>query len=123
MFDPGFPYSLSGFPFLPNTHAFHRLRDAGEIDSKIGIIMTMGTGVVLFVIGAILAFAVRVQTDFISLTTAGNILMLAGVIVFVLGLVLTLRGRRSVTTTTAAGAAEPVVATRDTTRTTDSAQF
>ena len=85
--------------------------------------MTMGTGVVLFVIGAILAFAVQVQTDFISLSTAGYILMLAGFVVFVLGLALTLRGRRSVTTTTAAGAGEPVVATRDTTRTTDSAQF
>jgi Domain of unknown function (DUF6458) len=85
--------------------------------------MTMGTGVVLFVIGAILAFAVRVQTDFISLSTAGYILMAAGAVVFVLGLALTLRGRRSVTTTTAARSSEPLVATRNESRTTDSAQF
>lgn len=85
--------------------------------------MTMGTGVVLFVIGAILAFAVDVQTQFISLSTAGYILMAAGAVVFVLGLALTLRGRRSVTTTTAAGTSEPIVETRNTSRTTDSAQF
>ena len=65
--------------------------------------MTMGTGVVLFVIGAILAFAVRVETSFISLSTAGYILMAAGAVVFVIGLALTLRGRRSVTTTAAPG--------------------
>lgn len=82
--------------------------------------MTMGTGVVLFVIGAILAFAVHVQTAFISLTTAGYILMIAGVVVFVIGLALALRGRRSVTTTTAGGSAEPLVAERTVSRTTDS---
>ena len=60
--------------------------------------MTMGTGVVLFVIGAILAFAVHVQTAFISLSIAGDILMVAGLVVFVIGLVLALRGRRTVTT-------------------------
>ena len=60
--------------------------------------MTMGTGVVLFVIGAILAFAVHVQTAFISLNTAGDILMVAGIVVFVIGLALVLRGRRTVTT-------------------------
>jgi membrane-bound ClpP family serine protease len=85
--------------------------------------MTMGTGVVLFVIGAILAFAVHVQTAFISLSTAGYILMVGGVVVFVIGLVLALRGRRSVTTTTAAAPSEPVIATQNTTRSTDSSQF
>lgn len=60
--------------------------------------MTMGTGVVLFVIGAILAFAVNVQTSFISLSTAGYILMVAGVVVFVIGLALAIRGRRTVAT-------------------------
>jgi hypothetical protein len=82
--------------------------------------MTMGTGVVLFVIGAILAFAVHVQTAFISLSTAGYILMIAGVVVFVIGLALTLRGRRSVTTTTAGAPSEPLVAERSVSRTTDS---
>jgi protein-S-isoprenylcysteine O-methyltransferase Ste14 len=86
--------------------------------------MTMGTGVVLFVIGAILAFAVRVQTSFISLTTAGDILMVAGVVVFVIGLVLALRGRRTVTT--ARTTADPISAqgvTERTSRTTDPDQL
>jgi protein-S-isoprenylcysteine O-methyltransferase Ste14 len=82
--------------------------------------MTMGTGVVLFVIGAILAFAVRVQTAFISLTTAGYILMIAGIVVFVIGLVLALRGRRTVTTSrTAADPAAPATVTRQTSRSSD----
>jgi protein-S-isoprenylcysteine O-methyltransferase Ste14 len=60
--------------------------------------MSIGTGAVLFVIGAILAFAVHVSVGFISLSTVGIILMVAGVVVFVVGLVLALRGRRAVTT-------------------------
>ncbi len=85
--------------------------------------MTMGTGVVLFVIGAILAFAVNVQTAFISLSTAGTILMVAGVVVFVIGLVLAVRGRRSVTTTTAAAPGQTVGAASRTTRTTGPEDF
>ncbi len=61
--------------------------------------MTMGTGVALFVIGAILAFAVRIGNGFISLSTVGYILMAAGVVVFVIGLITTLVGRRTVSTT------------------------
>jgi protein-S-isoprenylcysteine O-methyltransferase Ste14 len=82
--------------------------------------MTMGTGVVLFVIGAILAFAVHVETAFISLSTAGFILMAAGAVVFVIGLALVLRGRRTVTTsrTTADPAAAQDVSRR-TTRSSD----
>jgi len=81
--------------------------------------MTMGTGVVLFVIGAILAFAVKIETSVISLSTAGWILMVAGAVVFLIGLALTLRGRRTVTTSrTAAGASDPVV-DRSTTRSVD----
>lgn len=59
--------------------------------------MTMGTGVVLFVIGAILAFAVHLGNGVFSFTTAGYILMLAGAVVFVIGLAVTLVGRRTVT--------------------------
>lgn len=82
--------------------------------------MTMGTGVVLFVIGAILAFAVQVHTTFISLSTAGFILMAAGVVVFVVGLALAVRGRRTVTTSRTAGdpTAAPSVSER-TTRSSD----
>jgi protein-S-isoprenylcysteine O-methyltransferase Ste14 len=84
--------------------------------------MTMGTGVVLFVIGAILAFAVNVETSIISLSTAGYILMVAGLIVFVIGLALTIRGRRTVTTARTDAAGEPQVASR-TTRTSDPADL
>jgi len=83
--------------------------------------MTMGTGVVLFVIGAILAFAVNVETSVISLSTAGYILMAAGLVVFVVGLALALRGRRTVTTSrVAADAGSPEVVDRRTSRTSDS---
>jgi protein-S-isoprenylcysteine O-methyltransferase Ste14 len=77
--------------------------------------MSIGTGAVLFVIGAILAFAVHVSVGFISLSTVGIILMVAGVVVFVVGLVLALRGRRSVTTSrTAVDAASGERVTRQT---------
>jgi hypothetical protein len=60
--------------------------------------MSIGSGIALFVIGAILAFAVNVQLDFIDLRIIGYLLMGAGVLVFILGLVLTLRKRQSTTT-------------------------
>jgi protein-S-isoprenylcysteine O-methyltransferase Ste14 len=60
--------------------------------------MSIGTGAVLFVIGAILAFAVHVSVGFISLSTVGYILMVAGIVVFVVGLLLAIRGRRTVST-------------------------
>ena len=62
--------------------------------------MSIGTGVVLFVIGAILAFAIHLNNAVVSLQLIGYILMAAGVVVFVLGLVFTLRKRQSVTTVT-----------------------
>lgn len=60
--------------------------------------MSIGTGAVLFVIGAILAFAVHVSVGFVSLVTVGYILMVAGLVVFIVGLALTLRRRQSVST-------------------------
>ena len=54
----------------------------------------------MFVIGAILAFAVNVENAFVNLDLVGYILMGAGAVVFVIGLVLTLRKRSSVTTVT-----------------------
>jgi heme/copper-type cytochrome/quinol oxidase subunit 2 len=60
--------------------------------------MSIGTGIVLFVIGAILSFALNVQATWIDLHLVGYILMAAGVVVFVLGLVFMFRRRRSVTT-------------------------
>lgn len=62
--------------------------------------MSIGTGVVLFVIGAILTFALNFETEFINLDLVGYILMGAGLIVFVIGLVLFARRRQAVTTST-----------------------
>ena len=62
--------------------------------------MSIGTGIVLFVIGAVLTFAVNLENSFVDLDLVGYILMGAGLIVFVIGLVLTLRKRQSVTTVT-----------------------
>jgi hypothetical protein len=60
--------------------------------------MSIGTGVVLFVIGAILVFALNFETEIVNLDMIGYILMGAGFIVFVIGLVLLLRRRQAITT-------------------------
>ncbi|KJL31469.1 hypothetical protein RS86_03592 [Microbacterium azadirachtae] len=59
--------------------------------------MGIGTGIVLFVIGAILEFALNVQVSWIDLHLVGYILMIAGAVVFLLSLILLLvrRGRRT----------------------------
>lgn len=61
--------------------------------------MSIGTGVVLFVIGAILAFAVNVDVEWVNLDLIGYILMGAGVVVFLIGIILLVRKRQSVSTT------------------------
>jgi len=60
--------------------------------------MSIGTGIVLFVIGAILTFALNFETQFINLDLVGYILMGAGVVVLIIGLVLLARRRQAVTT-------------------------
>lgn len=60
--------------------------------------MSIGFGVFLLALGAILAFAVQVSVEWIALTTTGYILMAAGVIMIVIGGVLMARKRSSVTT-------------------------
>jgi hypothetical protein len=62
--------------------------------------MSIGTGIGLFVVGAILAFAIRLPNNVIALPLIGYILMAAGVIVFIIGLVFMLRKRKSITTVT-----------------------
>ena len=57
--------------------------------------MSIGAGIVLFAIGAILAFAVNVQVDWVNIDMIGYILMGAGAVVFIIGLVLMMRHRRS----------------------------
>ncbi len=62
--------------------------------------MSIGTGIGLFVVGAILAFAIHLPNAVVSLPLIGYILMVAGVVVFILGLVFMLRKRQSITTVT-----------------------
>jgi uncharacterized membrane protein SirB2 len=80
--------------------------------------MSLGTGIVLFVIGAILAFALNVQVSWIDLHLVGYILMIAGAVGIVLGIVLMTRRRRTVATTRTA--VDPVNGDRVTRRVGDS---
>ena len=61
--------------------------------------MSIGTGIVLFVIGAILAFAVNVEVEWVNLDLVGYILMGAGALVFLIGLILVARRRQTNTIT------------------------
>ncbi|MBT9606466.1 MULTISPECIES: DUF6458 family protein [unclassified Microbacterium] len=77
--------------------------------------MSIGAGIALIVIGAILAFAVDLPNDYVDLTTIGYIMMGAGAVVFVIGLVLMVRRRQTDTVTRSEGAGGAQV-TRSTTR-------
>ncbi|WP_203137010.1 DUF6458 family protein [Microbacterium sp. JZ31] len=58
--------------------------------------MSIGTGVVLFVIGAILAFGLEIDIPGVDDDFIGYLLMAVGVIVFIVGLVLLTRRRSAV---------------------------
>lgn len=64
--------------------------------------MGIGSGIFLFVVGAILTFAIHVQLSWVDLGLVGYLLMGAGVVVFVISLILVLRRRSSVVTTRSA---------------------
>jgi hypothetical protein len=82
--------------------------------------MSIGAGIFLFAIGAILAFAVNVEVEWVNLDMIGYILMGAGAIVFIIGLVLMARRRRSETVTrTAVDPAGQERVSRQQTSTTD----
>ncbi|MFB8385946.1 DUF6458 family protein [Microbacterium sp. NPDC055910] len=78
--------------------------------------MSIGAGVLLFVVGAILAFAVNVEVEWVNLDLIGYILMGAGALVFIIGLILLARRRQtdSVTRTSV----DPTVGEQVTRRTT-----
>lgn len=57
--------------------------------------MSIGTGIVLFVVGAILVYAVNIEVEGVDLNMIGYILMGAGAVIFVIGLILLAR-RRSI---------------------------
>ena len=61
--------------------------------------MSIGAGIALFAIGAILAFAVNVEVEWVNLDMIGYILMIAGAVIFLIGIVLMMR-RRSVDSVT-----------------------
>ncbi|WP_374316553.1 DUF6458 family protein, partial [Microbacterium sp.] len=50
--------------------------------------MSIGAGIALFAIGAILAFAVNVELEYVNLDMIGYILMIAGAVIFIVGIVL-----------------------------------
>ena len=78
--------------------------------------MSIGTGIVLFVIGAILTFALNIQVDWADLDLIGYILMGAGVIVFLVGIILLARRRRTDVVTRTEGTVDGGNATRRTVR-------
>ena len=58
--------------------------------------MGIGSGIALVVIGAILVFAINIDTGgFVDLDLIGYILMAAGVVVFLISLVLMMRRRQT----------------------------
>lgn len=61
--------------------------------------MSVGLGIFLLVVGAILVWAVHITVTGIDLQLVGYILLAAGAFVVVLGLVLTTRHRNSMGTT------------------------
>ncbi|WP_433675270.1 DUF6458 family protein [Microbacterium gorillae] len=64
--------------------------------------MSIGFGIFLFVVGAVLAFALNIQVDWIDLDLVGYLLMGAGVVITIIGIALLLRRRttRTVANTT-----------------------
>jgi uncharacterized membrane protein YidH (DUF202 family) len=65
-------------------------------NSGIGL---MGFGIVLVVVGAVMRFAVSAHTSGFNIHTAGVILLLVGIGIFVLSLLLLVLGGRSRSTT------------------------
>ncbi|WP_168916220.1 DUF6458 family protein [Microcella flavibacter] len=60
--------------------------------------MSIGFGIFLFAVGAIMAFAVNVSLDWIELSTIGYILMAAGAVTVIIGIALMARRRSAVST-------------------------
>ena len=72
--------------------------------------MSIGLGIFLIVVGAVFAFALNVQVDWIDLQLVGYICLIAGVLVTILGIVLLVRRRQSITTSRTA--VDPVAGQR-----------
>ncbi len=61
--------------------------------------MSLGLGIFLVVVGAILVYALNITVDWVDLDLVGYILMGAGAVVIIIGIVLLTRKRTSVSTT------------------------
>jgi hypothetical protein len=61
--------------------------------------MGIGSGILIFVVGAILAFAINVNVSWVDLNLVGYLLMGAGILVFLISLVFVFRRRGSSSTT------------------------
>lgn len=64
--------------------------------------MSLGLGIFLLVVGAIMVFALNVTVEWMDIELVGYILMGAGAVIVILGIVLLNRKRSSVTTTRSA---------------------
>ena len=60
--------------------------------------MSIGVGIFLFVVGAVLTFALNVSLDWINLDLVGYLFMGAGIVVVIIGLIMLMRRRSSVVT-------------------------
>jgi nitrate reductase gamma subunit len=60
--------------------------------------MSIGFGIFLIVLGAILTFALNISLDWIDLDLVGYLLMGAGVVVTIIGIALLARRRQTITT-------------------------
>ncbi|GAB3616771.1 hypothetical protein GCM10027416_13280 [Okibacterium endophyticum] len=59
--------------------------------------MSLGLGIFLMAVGAILVFAVNITVEWVDLRMVGYILLAAGFVVVILGIALMARKRRSIT--------------------------
>jgi O-antigen ligase len=60
--------------------------------------MSIGVGIFLFVVGAVLTFALNMSLDWINLDLVGYLFMGAGIVVVIIGLIMLMRRRTSVVT-------------------------
>lgn len=67
--------------------------------------MSIGLGILLIVIGAILTFALNFTVSWINLDLVGYILMGAGIVIVIIGIVLMTRRRRTTVTSRSVDAA------------------
>jgi uncharacterized membrane protein len=61
--------------------------------------MSIGFGIFLIALGAILSYALNIEVSWIDLDTVGTILMIAGVLVTIIGILLMVRRRSAVSET------------------------